>query len=110
MVSSDEIVMQEATLTGSVSQTVRKLTGTIEPVSVNLTGKINLNMPVLIGRVLISTDYDNFNGDYEVTPKINSQTIETKNKLMYEDLIVKSIPYYEVSNTQGRVTIIIGGE
>ena len=65
MVSTGD-VMQEATLTGSVSQTVRKLAGTITPVSVSLTGKINLNMPVLVGQVLISTDYDKFNGDYEI--------------------------------------------
>lgn len=50
-----------------------------------------------------------YEGEYTVTPKIVSQTMETANKRMTEDVTVKAIPYYEVSNEHNGKTVIIGG-
>lgn len=51
-----------------------------------------------------------YEGDYEVTPKVNAQTMPTKGKLMEEDVTVKSIPFFDVSNTSGGSTVYIGNE
>lgn len=51
-------------------------------------------------------DGDTYDGPYEVTPSIRSQTLETRLKFMADDLVVKEIPYYETSNLQG-ITVYI---
>jgi hypothetical protein len=51
-----------------------------------------------------------YEGDYEVTPKTTEQTLYTKYKTMYEDLTVKAIPRYDVSNLAGGKTIYIANE
>lgn len=48
-------------------------------------------------------------GPYDVTPKIELQTLETKDKLMADDVTVKSIPYFEMDNNKG-TTVFIGNE
>ena len=119
MNNDEYTVLQEVTIIGKLSKTPKKIIGTMIPVSALsgsirpkavLVGKVYSNTPVLTGKVSIITGYDEYEGAYEVTPKVNSQMIETKDKLMYKDLIVSSIPYYEVSNSKGGTTIIIGGE
>lgn len=54
---------------------------------------------------------EEYTGEYEVTPKIiETQTLNTNNKLMKNDVTVKPIPYYETSNNSNGKTVIIGGE
>ena len=48
-----------------------------------------------------------YEGDYEITPKVSQQEFETKNKRMKEDLTVLAIPYSQVSNPQGGLTVNI---
>ena len=91
------ISLQEGTLIGKISSR-----------NAILLGKIQSNM-TLNGKVTISSGHEYFNGDYEVIPKIESQSLETKDKLMSKDVLIKSIPYYEVSNPAGGTTFIIGG-
>lgn len=51
-----------------------------------------------------------YNGEYEVTPKTyDEQVLPTRNKRMINNLTVKKIPQYEVSNDSG-YTLIIGDE
>ena len=50
-----------------------------------------------------------YKGEYVITPEIGAQTLPTKGTSMRENLTVKAIPYYEVSNTQNGKTVIIGG-
>lgn len=61
-------------------------------------------------RVTVATDIAPYIGDYEVTPKVTAQTLDTENKCMTEDLIIKEIPYFEVSNLTGGNTVYIGSE
>lgn len=51
-----------------------------------------------------------YDGSYEVTPNFEEQILETKDKIMEQDVEVHKIPVWEVSNTAGGKTIIIGGE
>lgn len=51
-----------------------------------------------------------YQGEYEVTPKTyDEQVLPTRNKRMINNLTVKKIPQYEVSNDSG-YTLIIGDE
>ena len=49
-----------------------------------------------------------YNGPYEVTPSINSQSLSTMNLVMRDNVNINQIPYQEVSNLSGGYTAIIG--
>ena len=49
-----------------------------------------------------------YEGDYAVTPKIDEQTIPTKDKFLVKDVTINPIPYFDVSNTSGGSTVYIG--
>lgn len=55
-----------------------------------------------------SSQHEPYEGSYSVTPAITEQILETRDKLMVDDLTVQSIPYYETTNPKGK-TVIIGG-
>lgn len=68
--------------------------------------------PSLKGRIRIGkgASAPPYEGEYTITPApFESQTLETNNKLMHDDVTVLAIPYYETSNVSG-ITIYIGGE
>lgn len=76
--------------------------------------RLNVNSPKIgmkIGQaVVVSVGGEPYEGEYEVTPKISSQTLATAKKLMKDDVTVKAIPYFDVSNPAGGQTIYIGSE
>lgn len=104
---SGKIFSDDFVLSGIVNPSIA-LTGHLSPKANVLSGVLN-SRDKLVGNLALPTGYTYFNGPYEVTPKINSQTIETKDKLMAKNISVKSIPYYEVTNSYNGLTIIIGG-
>lgn len=53
-------------------------------------------------------DFQIYQGSYSITPAVEAQTLETKNRRMDEDLTILEIPYFETSNQSG-TTVIIGG-
>lgn len=61
---------------------------------------------------LIKNVYDPvpYNGEYEVVSKIDyDETLDTAKKYLSQNIIVKAIPYAEVSNEFGGKTVTIGG-
>lgn len=54
-------------------------------------------------------NYDIYTGQYEVTalPEVE-QILRTEKKILLSDIVVKPIPYYEVSNDAGGITVSIG--
>lgn len=56
---------------------------------------------------LIPKEYE---GNYEVIPKVTSQVLETKHKYMTDDLTINKIPYAVVTNNAGGLTATIGKE
>lgn len=70
------------------------------------------------GRVLTASggaavwrDLPKYTGEYTVTPEVDTaQTLETAGKYLTNDVTVKAIPDYEVSNEAGGNTFIIGKE
>lgn len=47
-----------------------------------------------------------YEGEYEVTPKVVSQTLQTNNLRMHDDVLVHEIPYAETSNEYGTTVSI----
>ena len=82
------------------------LTGKIESEGV-LSGSI-VSEVAFSGSLSMPVGYEDYTGPYEVTPKVESQSLSTEDKHMAHDVTIKPIPYYEVSNQNGK-TIIIGG-
>lgn len=91
---SGEITYQKS-LTGSLSTDY--IDGSIVPIK------------VISGEVVIPefVDYETFDGDYEYTPMWAVQDIPTENKLLTSDILINSIPLYEVSNEFGGITLSI---
>lgn len=54
-------------------------------------------------------NYDIYTGQYEITalPEVE-QILRTEKKILLADIVVKPIPYYEVSNDAGGITVSIG--
>lgn len=52
--------------------------------------------------------YEEYNGEYEITPTVEAQTLLTANKLMTKNLLIKEIPYAEVTNSTNGTTVTIG--
>ena len=63
-----------------------------------------------INNLNLNNQYDYFEGDYFIVPTVESQTLETKGKLMKNDINIREIPYYEVSNEASGNTVYIGGD
>lgn len=55
-------------------------------------------------------DADPYTGSYEVIPKVDAQTLPTAQKFMADDVRIREIPMFEVSNTDGGETVYIGTE
>lgn len=68
---------------------------------------VNVRVPA---QIVKSGEYPDYAGPYDVTPMVTAQRMETKDTHMAEDVTVREIPYYAVSNPQGGTTIVIGGE
>lgn len=56
------------------------------------------------------SDIPSYNGDYTVIPKTTIQKLETKEKRMLDDVTIREIPSYKVSNDKGGTTFVIGKE
>jgi len=57
-----------------------------------------------------STDAEAYEGDYEVTPTVEGLELPTKHKYMADDVTIRAIPFFEVSNNSGGNTVYIADE
>lgn len=53
-------------------------------------------------------EYEHYMGTYDITPRVYSQTMETLDKVMDDDVTIQQIPLSEVSNLAGGRTATIG--
>lgn len=56
---------------------------------------------------LVKTD-DIYNGDYNVIPRVYQQVLETKDKVMLNDVTIENIPLSRVINLSNGYTVTIG--
>jgi hypothetical protein len=52
-------------------------------------------------------DYDYYDGEYTVIPRVYVQTLETDRKVMRDNVTVTEIPYVESDNVEGGRTVTI---
>ena len=90
-------------ITGTLT-TDKPLIGTVQTTEMVLVGNLE------VGKVILNVDVENYEGSYTVTPKVSEQLLETKQRLMTDDLTIKGIPIYEVSNSSGGMTVYIAKE
>ena len=57
--------------------------------------------------VTVREETDYYDGDYQITPSVEAQTLPTAKKTMLNNLVVKAIPTFDVSNTAGGTTFYI---
>ncbi len=74
-------VLNAATITGAISNGIARVDGSTDP----------------------------FLGEYEVTPKVDAQTMPCAGKKMLKDVDIKAIPFFETSNEAG-TTVYIAAE
>ena len=61
--------------------------------------------------VLTSVEGKKYEGEYDITPSTyNDKVLATRNLVMTQDVTVRKIPQFEVSNTSNGKTLIIGEE
>lgn len=69
----------------------------------------NVLVPADVATTIVvkKVDVPEYEGEYVVIPEVISQTLETKDKRMTDNVLVREIPYYETSNPQNGLTVYI---
>lgn len=62
-----------------------------------------------VDEIQTGVDAEQYEGEYQITPSFEAQTLKTKNKLMADDVSVSAISVVRMSNPNGGTTVIIGG-
>lgn len=60
------------------------------------------------GEVFLVNTGEVYDGDYNVTPRVYQQVLETKDRLMIDDVTVEIIPLSKVINLSNGYTVTIG--
>ena len=79
----------------------------------------NVELPMAVANTNVSIDMNLsaaytmessaiYDGDYEVTPRLYSQSLETDGKLMEDNVTVYEIPVTTTTNPHGGQTVLIG--
>lgn len=91
-------------ITGSIGKIGAEMSGDIMESA--FSGKLNAEMP---GSIVFSIQ-DQYDGPYEIIPKTEPQILSTREKTMMDDVTVREVPYFEVSNQFGGNTVYIAKE
>lgn len=70
----------------------------------------NMSFPVDFREANAVSSNELYTGSYEVIPSNAESTLQTAKKLMKNDVTVRAIPYFCISNPSGGNTVYIGGE
>lgn len=94
-------------LTGNLTA-IPSITGTLSEVK-TMTASLSA-VPSLRGTIRPYDKADVYHGVYDVTSlPYYDQELETAGKILIDDICIRKIPYYEVTNPEGGITITIGG-
>lgn len=67
--------------------------------------------PTIQGEVNGNFNYQSYTGDYTITPAFRETVeLQTKDRVLNDNVVVKEIPYYETPTLEGGTTIYIGLE
>lgn len=76
-------------------------------VSVRIAGAAPVRVDVTGTAVVSAPEYS---GPYDITPLFSAQTLPTAKRLLQQNITIKKIPQYEVTNDSNGYTLIIGEE
>lgn len=76
-------------------------------VSVRIAGAVPVRVDVAGTAVVSAPEYA---GPYDITPLLSAQTLPTAKRLLQQNITIKKIPQYEVTNDSNGYTLIIGEE
>lgn len=96
-------------MASNISSSSSVIDGSLSSV-VGITANINVNVDIIDGNITIGgvPSYQTYTGDYQVTPRLYDQSLDTDNKLMSDDVTVYQIPVTYTSNIEGGKTVLIG--
>lgn len=60
------------------------------------------------GEIFVINNGEVYEGEYEVTPRVYQQVLETRDKIMLNDVVVHIIPLAKTLNTSNGYTATIG--
>lgn len=93
-------IKAKQSLTGEI-QTHQNLSGTLRTEQ-KLYGSVHI-------KDTIKQEIDYYLGEYTIKPSTETQTLDTADKTMRENLVIQAIPYAEVTNSANGITVTIGG-
>lgn len=82
----------------------------IIPFRVNTSEEIYVEIDALYKVEVPTSEFEYYDGIYEVTPMTTSQTLYTREKMMRYNVLIHTIPTEEKLNAAGGYTFTIGGD
>ena len=67
-----------------------------------------VNLAVGLGAAYSMIEADPYEGEYEVTPRLSEQYLNTNGLVMQDDVTIHEIPVSRVSNPYNGITVLIG--
>ena len=99
---------QEKIKSCSLSLCDQSLTGKLAN-QLSVSGQLSTTNNVSGAISLTGSAYPYYDGIIEITPVVDLDILlETKEKIVTDNIIVHEIPYYQTSNLSGGYTVIIG--
>lgn len=71
--------------------------------------KETVDLDLELGYNVSSIEGDIYDGEYMVSPSFEEQVLNTKNKVLTDDVTIGAINVSRISNPQGGNTVYIGG-
>ena len=102
---SEEISLQLDSVIPEVTVTV---SATVDELSLTCASEETAISVTLVSGDMVDVEYPTYPGPYEATPRVAAQSLKTSGQAMTDDVTIKAIPIYEVSNAYG-TTVNIGG-
>ena len=77
----------------------------VMPMSVSTSMQV---IPMSLGAAYMAINAHEYEGPYEITPRLYAQSLDTDGKLMEDDVTVYEIPVTRTTNPTGGLTVLIG--
>lgn len=76
--------------------------------SSSLSGRIHSKEKIVAGHIQRGSSYDSYSGEYVVDPWFESKTLETKDRIMSDNVTINKIGVSKTPNEGGGFTVYIG--
>lgn len=97
------MIYRTVTIEPTISKTLIEVAPTISENTIETSAEMTTNIRHYV------SDYDDYEGEYTVTPDWEAQTLQTRDKIMHADVTVEAIYLNSAQNPAGGNTVYIGG-